>query len=254
MDNKLQKKVSIVLPCFNEVETIDWCGERLKDFCDSEPSIKFEIVIVNDGSNDGSKEKLEALAASNSLFRVITLSRNFGHQQAISAGVSKATGDAVVMMDFDLQDPLETVREMIQHWQAGAQIVYGVRSIRYGETIFKRFSANIFYRFLSNISDVDIPRNVGDFRLLDREVVDVFNNLPETDRFVRGMVSWLGYRQVGLYYEREKRLYGETKYPLKKMILLSLDGIISFSIKPLGMSQCSVPLFHFYQSWVFYML
>lgn len=229
----MKEKISIVLPCFNEVETIDWCAEQLIQFCEEQVQFEFEIIIVDDGSTDGSHEKLMALTLNNDLFRIITLSRNFGHQQAISAGLYAAIGDAVVMMDIDLQDPLNTVKEMIQHWRAGAQVVYGIRSARHGETVFKRTTANLFYHVLTKFSDTKIPRNVGDFRLLDREVVDIFNNLPESDRFVRGMISWIGYRQVGIFYERLERQYGETKYPLRKMLILSLDAIISFSVRPL---------------------
>ena len=233
IDNVNKSKISIVLPCYNEEATVDWVMDKLISYVKENPKFNFELLIVNDGSTDGSEDKLTNIAVVNKFVRVVSLSRNFGHQIAISAGLFEAQGDAVVVMDFDLQDPLETVSAMINHWQAGAEIVYGVRTVRQGETWFKKASANIFYRMLSKMSDGSIPRNVGDFRLMDRKVVNAFNDMPETDRFVRGMVSWLGFRQIGIYYERQARKFGETKYPLHKMLILSLDGIMSFSIKPL---------------------
>lgn len=167
---------------------------------------------------------------------VVSLSRNFGHQRAVSAGLENSAGDAVVVIDADLQDPPEVILEMVDRWRDGVQVVYGVRSTRAGETAFKLWSAKTFYRLINRLSDVDIPLNTGDFRLMDRAVVDVVRSMPERDRFVRGMVAWVGFRQEPVYYERAARLAGETKYSLRKMVRLAGDGVVSFSIAPLRLA------------------
>ncbi len=169
--------------------------------------------------------------------RVLGFSRNFGHQLAVTAGIDHAVGAAVVLIDADLQDPPELIRSFIARWREGYDVVYAVRRSRQGETWFKRATARLFYRLLGRLIDIQIPLDTGDFRLMSRRVVDILKNMPEHHRFVRGLVSWAGFRQVGVEYERQERLAGETKYPLRKMLLLALDGITSFSVKPLQLAS-----------------
>ncbi len=224
--------LSLVLPVFNEEETIPELGRRLDTFL-AELGETAEVVFINDGSQDKSLTLLKELAATRPNFRIASFSRNFGHQLAITAGVDLAEGEAVVVMDADLQDPPEVVRDMVLKWREGFDVVYGVRQQREGETIFKRFTAAVFYRLLRAIVGVAIPVDAGDFRLMSRNVVLALRALKETHRFVRGMVAWVGFRQTAVYYQRPARFAGETKYPLRKMLRFALDGITSFSIVPL---------------------
>jgi dolichol-phosphate mannosyltransferase len=191
---------------------------------------------VDDGSKDQTPELLRQLSRQDDCVRVVYLSRNFGHQFAVSAGLAHASGAAAIIMDADLQDPPEVMLDMIRLWEAGYEVVYGVRTDRQGETRFKLLTARIFYRLIQWLSDTEMPLDSGDFRLLDRKVVDAIVAMPERDRFVRGMVSWAGFRQIGLPYHRAPRFAGETKYPLSKMVRFAFDGIVSFSIKPLRLS------------------
>jgi dolichol-phosphate mannosyltransferase len=197
---------------------------------------RHEIVFVNDGSTDSSLNELLALAAADPAVRVINLSRNFGHQVAITAGLDHAAGDAVVVLDADLQDPPEVIGEMVRLWREGNQVVYGVRRARRGEGAFKRVTAGAFYRLLSRLSDVPVPVDSGDFRLMDRRVVDVLKELREESRYIRGLVSWVGFRQCALPYDRDPRFAGRTKFSLRRMLVFALDGISSFSDKPLRFS------------------
>ncbi len=224
--------ISVVVPCFNEVDGLRECHERLTRVL-SDIAGWYEILYVDDGSRDGTLGELEAIHAADQNVTVIELSRNFGHQIAVSAGLENATAQVVVIIDADLQDPPELIKQMVEIWQRGYDVVYGVRQSRDGETKFKRWSAKLFYRLMNSLSDVEIPLDTGDFRLLDRKAVDAMRSLPERHRLLRGMCSWVGFRQYGLCYARAPRFAGETKYPLHKMLKLALDGIGSFSTVPL---------------------
>ena len=224
--------LSVVVPCYNEEEVLSETHRRLSGTL-REMGVSWEIVYVNDGSRDGTLDILRKLARDDDRVKMISFSRNFGHQIAVSAGMDHASGDAVVLIDADLQDPPEVIAEMLALWRQGYQVVYGRRRTREGETAFKLATARTFYRILNHLSDTPIPLDTGDFRLMDRCVVESIRHMPERDRFLRGMISWVGYRQCALPYDRAKRFAGESKYPLRKMISFALDGILSFSTKPL---------------------
>jgi dolichol-phosphate mannosyltransferase len=196
-------------------------------------NLKHELIFVNDGSKDRTMDILRSIAEKDLNVKIIDFARNFGHQTAVTAGVFHSNGDAVVNIDADLQDPPELIIDMINKWLQGYDVVYAKRKKRKGETWFKLTTAKYFYRFLSYMSDVNIPTDTGDFRLMDRKVVESFKLMPERNRFVRGMISWVGFNQTYIEYERDERFAGETKYPLKKMIKFASDGIIAFSSKPL---------------------
>lgn len=235
MDNQFPL-VSVVVPCFNEEEMVFEIHRRLAALADSRPSERFELLFVNDGSRDNTLQFLKQAAANDTRVRVVSFARNFGHQLAVTAGIDHAQGDAVVLIDADLQDPPEVIGEMIDRWREGYQVIYGVRTERQGESIFKRATAYLFYRMLGLLSDTPIPLDTGDFRLMDRVVADVLRAMPERDRFIRGLVSWVGFRQFALPYKREERFAGSTKYPLRKMIRFASDGMVSFSVKPLKLA------------------
>jgi polyisoprenyl-phosphate glycosyltransferase len=228
-------KLSLVLPVFNEEAVIPELERRLTAFFASLQGIgdAWEVVFVDDGSKDRSAELLDAMAARDRRFKIVSFARNFGHQLAITAGVDRAEGDAVVVMDADLQDPPEIVSQMLEKFRAGYDVVYAMRGKREGETVFKRFTAAAYYRLLNTMLGVQIPVDVGDFRLMSRPVVLTLRALREQHRFVRGMVAWLGFRQTGVTYDRSARFAGETKYPLRKMLRFAIDGVTSFSIVPL---------------------
>lgn len=229
MHNKL---ISIVVPMYYEEKVADECYKRLKKVM-NDNEINYEFIFVNDGSKDKTFEILNKIAEEDNNTKIISFSRNFGHQIAVTAGVDKAKGDAVVIIDADLQDPPELIPKMIDLWNEGYKVVYAKRKKRKGESFFKLFTAGMFYRILDKMTDIDIPLDTGDFRLMDRDVVNVLKTMKENNRFVRGMVSWVGFKQTPIEYERDERFAGETKYPLKKMIKFASDGIISFSAKPL---------------------
>lgn len=231
-----QKLLSIIVPCFNEEEVVSETIKRLLEFCDSLENLNAEIIFVDDGSKDRTRAVIRHYAADDSRIKLIGFSRNFGHQLAVTAGIDAAQGDAVVLIDADLQDPPHLISQMILKWQEGYDVVYGTRSERPGESAFKLATARSFYRVLNKLSDVPIPLDTGDFRLMSRPVVEALRAMPERDRFVRGMVSWVGFRQTPIMYKRADRFAGKTKYPLRKMIRFASDGILSFSIKPLQMS------------------
>ena len=224
--------LSVVVPCMNEQEVLRETHQRLVTVLQQAP-LNFEIVYIDDGSVDSTPTVLRDLQLQDPRVRVVRFSRNFGHQVAITAGVEHAAGDAVVIIDADLQDPPEVILEFLAKWLDGYDVAYGVRTDRDGETLFKRWTAKFFYRFIGRLSDTRIPTDTGDFRLIDRRVVDALRSMPERDRFVRGMVSWLGFSQVGVPYHRVARAAGTTKFSLFKMIRFALDGIFSFSILPL---------------------
>lgn len=224
--------LSVVVPCYNEQESIQTCHARLKEVLGGLGE-SYEIIYVDDGSSDQTVSLLEQIHADDPHTVVVQLSRNFGHQPAVTAGLSASMGRAVVIIDADLQDPPELIPEMIGLWRSGYKVVYGIRQTRDGETPFKLWTAKAFYRLINSLSDVEIPLDTGDFRLIDRVVVDVFLQMPERHRLLRGMWSWIGFRQVGLPYQRSPRFAGTTKYPFRKMFGLALDGIVSFSVVPL---------------------
>jgi glycosyltransferase involved in cell wall biosynthesis len=228
--------LSVVIPCYNEEEVIGETIKRLKAFCCELVNLDVELIFVDDGSCDQTLKLVKSYAQENPRFKVIAFARNFGHQIAVTAGIDAACGDAVVLIDADLQDPPEVIHEMIAKWREGYDVVYGTRTERQGESAFKIATARGFYRLLNRLSDTPIPLDTGDFRLMSRPVVDTLRAMPERDRFVRGMVSWVGFKQIALPYKRSVRFAGESKYPLRKMLRFAIDGILSFSTKPLQMS------------------
>ncbi len=228
---------SVVVPIFNEIEVIDTFYERTKRVLDGLADLDHELLFVDDGSTDGSYERLAEIARRDPAVRVIKFSRNFGHQIAITAGVDHAAGDAVAVIDADLQDPPEVLADFVSKWREGYDVVYGVRAERDGETRAKLVTANVFYRLLRRFTNVEIPVDVGDFRLMSRRAADVLRGMREKDRFVRGLVSWLGFRQAGVSYRREARAAGQTKYPYRKMMKFAVDGITSFSNAPLKLAS-----------------
>jgi polyisoprenyl-phosphate glycosyltransferase len=227
--------LSVVVPCFNEEEVLRDTNHRLMAALQNLP-MQFEIIYVDDGSSDATPEILRELQTGDHRVKVVRFSRNFGHQMAITAGIEHAAGDAVAIIDGDLQDPPEVILQFVEKWRDGYDVVYGVRTEREGETAFKLWTAKYFYRFIGRLSDTEIPLDTGDFRLMDRRVVDTLLSMPERDRFVRGMVSWIGFSQVAVPYRRAARHAGTTKFSLMKMMRFATDGIVSFSILPLRLA------------------
>lgn len=227
------KKISVIIPMYYEEEVAEECYKRMTSVLQNIENYDYEIICINDGSRDKTLSILENLAIRDKRLKVLSFSRNFGHQCAVTAGLKYVTGDAIVIIDADLQDPPELIPEMLKLWEAGNDVIYGKRKTRDGESVFKLFTAKIFYKTLNALSNVEIPKDTGDFRLVDRKVVDTINSLPEHNKFLRGLFSWVGYKQIPFQYERKERFAGKTKYPLKKMLKLASDGIISFSTKPL---------------------
>jgi polyisoprenyl-phosphate glycosyltransferase len=223
---------SIIAPIYNELDNIPELYRRISEVMDSthEP---WELILVDDGSTDGSTDAIRKLAKEDDCVRAVIFARNFGHQIAITAGWDYARGDAVVIIDADLQDPPELILEMGKKWKEGYEVVYAVRKEREGESLFKIWTASLFYRLIYLITDVKIPLDTGDFRLMDRKVVDVLKQMRERHRFPRGMSAWVGFRQIGVEYKRAARKAGETKYPFRKMFRLALNAITSFSYFPL---------------------
>jgi dolichol-phosphate mannosyltransferase len=225
--------LSIVVPVYNESEVIGAAYKRLTAVARGLENIDYEIIAVDDGSRDGSCDLMRAFAAADQRFKVLKLSRNFGHQAAITAGIDQARGECVVVIDADLQDPPEVIPAMVAKWREGFDVVYGVRERRAGESALKLLTASVYYRILSRLTNIPIPRDVGDFRLISRRVAKRLSTMREKDRFVRGLVSWLGYPQTGVLYHRDARAAGETKYPYRKMIKFAIDGLTGFSTVPL---------------------
>lgn len=226
---------SVIVPLYNEEAVVQDSYERIREVMDTtgEP---YEIIFINDGSKDSTYQKVREILKKDKNVKLISFSRNFGHQSAITAGMDYCTGQAVIVIDADLQDPPEVMLKMIEKWKEGYEVVYGKRIKRKGETLFKKATAKIFYRILSKTTDVEIPIDTGDFRLIDRKVCDALKAMPERNRYVRGLISWLGFRQTGVEFVREKRLAGETKYSMKKMFKLAWDGITAFSNAPLKLA------------------
>ena len=227
------KKISVVVPMYYEEEVAKECYNRLVENLKKMQDYEYEIIFVNDGSKDKTLEIIEEIANNDKNVKIISFSRNFGHQAAVTAGIKYVTGDAIVIIDADLQDPPELIPDMIKYWEEGNEVIYGKRKTRKGESAFKLLTAKMFYKTLNALSDVEIPKDTGDFRLVDRKVIDVVNAMPEHNKFLRGLFSWVGFKQVAYEYERKERYAGKTKYPLKKMLKLASDGIMGFSTKPL---------------------
>jgi polyisoprenyl-phosphate glycosyltransferase len=220
--------ISIVVPVYNEEAVVLESYRRLKAVMAAQKD-SYELIFVNDGSRDATCDILRNICALDPQARLIDFSRNFGHQTAITAGMNFACGQAVVVIDADLQDPPEVIPAMIAKWREGFDVVYGRRAVRKGETLFKRFTSAAFYRVLQKLTDVDIPVDTGDFRLIDRKVCDALKSVKERNRYIRGIISWLGFKQTAVEFVREERFAGETKYPLRKMIRFAFDAIASFS-------------------------
>lgn len=228
-------KFSIAVPVYNERESLPELYQRVQDVMDAQRE-SWELILIDDGSSDGSTEIIQELAQADKRVRPVIFARNFGHQIAITAGLDYSRGEAIVIMDADLQDPPEVIPDLIAKWREGFEVVYAIRESREGETWFKKATAAFFYRLINRITDVNIPLDTGDFRLLDRAVADTLNSMREQHRFPRGMAAWVGFRQIGVPYSRAARYAGETKYPFKKMIRLALNAITGFSYFPLQLA------------------
>ncbi len=230
-------RLSVVIPCYNEAEGVGELHRRVTDVCHANVGDDYELVLVNDGSKDTTWQLIRALSQTDNHVVAINLSRNHGHQLALSAGLQLCRGERVLILDADLQDPPELLAQMMARMDAGCEVVFGQRVKREGETAFKKASAYFFYRLLDRMTDIAIPTDTGDFRLMSRRAVDILNSMPEHHRFIRGMVSWIGLRQEALPYERAERFAGETKYPLSKMIRFAIDAITGFSVRPLRIAS-----------------
>jgi dolichol-phosphate mannosyltransferase len=233
----LKEKIiySIIAPIFNELENLPVLYERISEVM-GKTGETWELILVDDGSTDGSTDLIKELAKKDEKVIPIIFARNFGHQIAVTAGLDYSNGEAVVIIDSDLQDPPEVILELVKKWKEGFEVVYAVRADREGETWFKTFTASFFYRIIYQITDIKIPMDTGDFRLMDRKVVNVMNSMREHHRFLRGMSAWVGFKQIGVEYKRAARLTGTTKYPFKKMLKLALTAITGFSYVPLQLA------------------
>lgn len=229
-------EISAIVPSYNEEKNVPFIYKRLTDTL-SQISDKYEIIFVNDCSKDSTLSVIKQISEEDSHVKYISFSRNFGHQIAVSAGLDMCKGNAVVIIDGDLQDPPELILEMYKKYQEGYKVVYAKRKTREGETWFKKATAKLFYRFLAAMTSIEIPVDVGDFRLIDKVIVNHLRNMPEKSKYIRGQISWIGYKQTFVEYHRDARLYGKTNYPLKKMLRLAFDGITAFSDKPLKMAS-----------------
>ena len=232
----MNKLLSLIVPVFNEEEVLPVSYARMSAAMQALTGYDYEIIYVNDGSRDGTMKQLRAIAKEHNEVRVISFSRNFGHQLAVTAGMDNARGDAPIIIDADLQDPPEVIAELVKAWENGADIAYGKRLKREGETVFKKLTAFCYYRLLNAMSAYPIPLDTGDFRLLDKKVADVFLKMREHNRFLRGMSGWMGFDAVPVEYVRHERQAGKTKYTLKKMLRLAFDGILGFSYKPMSLA------------------
>ena len=232
----MNKLLSLIVPVFNEEEVLPVSYARMSAAMQALTGYDYEIIYVNDGSRDGTMKQLRTIAKEHKEVRVISFSRNFGHQLAVTAGMDNARGDALIIIDADLQDPPEVIAELVKAWENGADIAYGKRLKREGETVFKKLTAFCYYRLLNAMSAYPIPLDTGDFRLLDKKVADVFLKMREHNRFLRGMSGWMGFDAVPVEYVRHERQAGKTKYTLKKMLRLAFDGILGFSYKPMSLA------------------
>ena len=235
-DASAAPRLSIVVPCFNEEEALPALRDRVIPVAEAAVGDAFEIVLVDDGSSDGTAALMARFHAEDPRVTAVILSRNFGHQLALSAGLSHARGARILILDADLQDPPELLDQMMARMDDGADVVYGRRSRRAGETAFKTASARVFYRLMDRIVDIEMHRDAGDFRLISRRVADLLEGMPEQHRYIRGMVSWAGFRQEAVEYDRAPRVAGETKYPLARMMRFAADAITGFSVVPLRLA------------------
>jgi dolichol-phosphate mannosyltransferase len=230
-------KISVIIPTYNEELVVHESYRRLIDVFRTSDLPDFELIFINDGSKDKTPEILKDIAVKDHKVRILSFSRNFGHQAAVSAGLKECSGGVAVIIDADLQDPPEIIPEMLRICEKEkCSVVYGVRVKRKGESFFKRWTARLYYRLINYLSDVHFPIDTGDFRLLDRQIIDVFNRLPEKNKYIRGLISWVGFKQCPVYYERDARFAGETKYPLRKMLRFAAIGVFYFSKKPLKLA------------------
>lgn len=228
--------ISVIIPCYNEAPVVRETYRRLRETLAQVADFDHELVFIDNGSTDGTREILAELQATDERVRALLLSRNFGHQMSVTAGVENAAGDVIVIIDADLQDPPEVILEMLDHWRNGYQVAYGTRVEREGETRFKVWTAKLFYRLMNRLSETQIPLDTGDFRLIDRQVADALLRMPESHRFLRGMISWVGFKQIAVPYKRAPRLAGSSKYPLFDLIRFAADGVMSFSFVPLRLA------------------
>lgn len=229
--------ISIIIPCFNEEQVISHTYERVDKTMQSFKHGGYELIFINDGSRDKTLEILRAISQKDSNVKILSFSRNFGHQPAVTAGINICKGDIAIIIDADLQDPPELFPEMVKiYLEQNANVVYGLRKERKGETFFKRFSAKYFYKTMNFLSDTPLPVDTGDFRLIDKHVIEAFKSLPEKNKYIRGLISWIGFKQVPVIYVREERFAGETKYPLSKMIKFASTSLLYFSKKPLKLA------------------
>lgn len=229
--------ISIIIPCFNEEQVIKYTYERVDKAMKSLTYRGYELIFINDGSRDKTLEILREIAQKDSNVKILSFSRNFGHQPAVTAGINMCIGDVAIIIDGDLQDPPELFSEMVKiHVEQNANVVYGLRGERKGETFFKRVSAKYFYKTINFLSDTPLPVDTGDFRLIDKHVIEAFKNLPEKNKYIRGLISWIGFKQVPITYVRDERFAGETKYPLSKMIKFASTSLLYFSKKPLKLA------------------
>jgi len=229
--------LSVIVPCYNEEAVIQEFYKRTKQVLDSMPAIDSYIIFINDGSRDNTRYILDHIASQDKKVRVIHFSRNFGHQPAVTAGMNNCDTDLAVIIDADLQDPPELIPELVDvNIKEGASVVFCVRKERKGESFFKKISAKLFYKTMNNLSEVEFPRDTGDFRLVDRKAIEAFNRLNEKGKYIRGLITWIGFKQVPFYYDRDARFAGETKYPLKKMMAFAKKALLYFSKKPLMLS------------------
>ncbi len=228
--------LSVIIPCYNEEEVIEETYKRLKNVLEQN-KIHYELIFINDGSFDNTLSILEDLSIKDNKVKIISFSRNFGHQPAVCAGIEHCMGNYAIIIDADLQDPPEVIPHMLElAKKEKANVVYGVRKKRKGETLFKRLTAWIFYKIINKLSDVPLPENTGDFRLIDKKIIESFKKLPEKNKYIRGLISWIGFKQIPFYYVREARFAGETKYPLSKMIKFATTALLYFTRKPLKLA------------------
>ncbi len=243
LNNKVE--CSVVVPVYNEEQVVAETYKRLKNVMDT-TGLSYEIIFVNDGSRDKTVQIIEDICSKDTHIKLIDFSRNFGHQIAITAGMDFSCGDAVVVIDADLQDPPQVIPRMLEKWKQGYDVVYGKRIKREGETVFKQLTSKVFYRILSSLTDIDIPVDTGDFRLIDRKVCDALKKVNERNRYIRGLISWLGFRQTGVEFERKERFAGKTKYPFRKMLHFAADALTSFSYEPLKVASYTGFLLSFF--------